>query len=105
MKHGIGKKVEGGTVTIRSRAVGGAVSLTISDDGVGFAAEPAAGEARQSVGMAIAQYRLEEVVGAHVRVESEPGAGTVVTILIPQNGVGLKGAPDGAADSIGREEE
>jgi signal transduction histidine kinase len=53
------------------------VSLTITDDGCGFDAEPRINHVAKGLGLLIMQERLRAVEGS-LRIESQPGAGTRV---------------------------
>lgn len=124
VKHGVGIKPGGGTVTIRTEESGGKIRLTVHDDGVGF--EPASvlpeetpgetmgegigestGESTgekgkdhgweaglseeggpekterpTGIGLRIARRRFRLVMDADFQVESAPGQGTTVTVII-----------------------
>ncbi len=60
------------------------MKLLIEDDGVGFDPENLS-SSRQTFGLGIMSNRATEVNG-QVEVESEPGKGTRVTVVIPVNG-------------------
>lgn len=91
--HGLEPLERGGTVRIRARIEGADLVVSIEDDGVGFdpalpAADPS-GPPRRHEGVANVSRRLELLYGRpSVFVESSPGAGTRVTIRIPD------GAPE-----------
>ena len=69
------------TVTVRIRRVGGAVQLTVEDDGCGF--DPATdGERDGSFGLRSMRGRME-VVGGSLVVDSTSGVGTRVIATIP----------------------
>lgn len=59
-------------------------SLTVQDDGAGFDAEAALGS--QHVGRHIMQERAQ-AIGASVRVDSQPGRGTLVHLRLPEHPV------------------
>lgn len=83
IKHGVLKKLEGGTVTIAARETGEAFVVTIRDDGVGF--DPAAMDSTGShVGLRNIQYRIENTCRGKVTIDSRPDAGTVVTAVFPK---------------------
>ncbi len=82
IKHGLSRKTEGGTIVLRTRDLGGAVTVTVEDDGVGFdTGQP--GDAH-SIGLKNIRFRLEHLVHGTLDIASEPGVGTVVTITIPR---------------------
>ena len=88
---------EGGQVTVAVRAAGGATEITISDTGIGIPAERLTKLGRpfeqvenqftkskggSGLGLAISKS-LVELHGGTIEIDSEPGRGTTVTILIP----------------------
>ena len=86
VRHGVWPKREGGTVTVGSGETEDAYIITVRDDGVGFdPSDPPPPALRgHGIGMKYAVERIETMVNGTVRVESEPGKGTVVTITIPK---------------------
>ena len=87
VKHGVGMKKHGGTVTIATRETDAAYEVIISDDGVGFdTAEKRKDDGRSHVGMENTQKRLKEMCSGEVKTESVIGEGTVVTVILPKEG-------------------
>lgn len=85
VKHGVGMKEDGGTVTIATRETDDAYEVIISDDGVGFdTSDPPKDDGRSHVGMENVKHRLKDMCNADVIIESEIGKGTVSTIRIPK---------------------
>jgi two-component system LytT family sensor kinase len=87
IKHGLEPRIDGGTVTLRSRLEGDHVFIEVADDGVGMGNRPASALHRggAGIGMKNVQERLEVLYGAqaHFNVVSNPGRGTLVSIEIP----------------------
>ena len=87
IKHGLQPRLNGGTVTLRSRLEGDRVLIEVADDGVGMGNRPASAlnRAGAGIGMKNVQERLEVLYGNQARfsVESNPGRGTLVSIEIP----------------------
>ena len=86
--HGIQKKREGrGSIWLKAYRKAGNVVLEVSDDGVGFKSGEAELESGQGsrYGLANIRRRIELFwgEGAEMRVESTPGIGTSVYIVIP----------------------
>lgn len=88
--HGIGKKKEGGTVTITVEPQENDLVITIADDGVGMPPVRLSellkpGEARSCIGLCNVDNRLGLLYGEEHRlvIESEVGRGTRVMIRIP----------------------
>ncbi len=84
IKHGLVKKEEGGVIFLHTERKENNIVITVADDGVGFA--PGMLEKTDSVGIKNVRYRLENMTGGTLDIESEPGNGTTVTIKIPQKG-------------------
>ena len=85
VKHGVGMKEDGGTVTIATDETDDSFLVIISDDGVGFDTEaPKKDDGRSHVGMENVRQRLKEMINADVIIESKIGEGTVATIVIPK---------------------
>ncbi len=90
IKHGVMKKPQGGTVTLRSWETTDFYVITVSDDGVGFniadLRNPAVRAARKHVpvGLKNVRYRLRAICNGNLVVESTPGTGTTVKVLIPK---------------------
>lgn len=86
VKHGVGMKKQGGTVTIATRETKDSYEVIISDDGVGFdTTAPKKDDGRSHVGMENTRRRLKEMCGADVIIESAVGEGTVATVILPKN--------------------
>jgi two-component system LytT family sensor kinase len=86
IKHGLEPRIQGGTVTLRSRLEGGRILIEVADDGVGMS-DGASTLRRTGAGIGIknVQERLEVLYGnqAHFSVASNPGRGTLVSIELP----------------------
>jgi two-component system LytT family sensor kinase len=89
IKHGLEPRLNGGTVTLRSRLKGDRVLIEVADDGVGMGNKPASAlrHAGTGIGMMNVQERLDVLYGnqAQFSVVSNPGRGTLVSIEIPAN--------------------
>jgi two-component system, LytTR family, sensor kinase len=93
IKHGLEPRISGGTVTLRSRiTVEGRLMIEVEDDGVGMAVEhdngaPVSGlvQPGTGIGMRNVRERMAVLYGALAAVEinSRPGRGTKVTLLMP----------------------
>ncbi len=93
IKHGLEPRLEGGTVTVRSRVREGRLVVVVEDDGVGImparaaavGAVTAQSESGNGIGMKNVRERLEVLYGGEARfeVESRPGRGTCVTLEMP----------------------
>src|SRR5262249_22660943 len=97
----------GGAVTLRGERSGDRVRIVVTDTGVGIAAEhlphvferfyrvdPARGREAEGTGLGLAICRaVVESHGGDIRVESTPGRGTSITVLMPA-------APDAVDESL-----
>ena len=90
VKHGVGMKKEGGTVTIATRETDTTYEVIVSDDGVGFDAEEvknrqkSKSDGRSHVGMENIKKRLHDQCGADVVIKSVVGEGTTAKVIIPK---------------------
>jgi signal transduction histidine kinase len=73
-------------VSVLLQARGGQLSVIVEDDGRGFDVQQvlAADAGQSKLGLYGMQERAE-LVGGHLEVESEPGAGTTVYLRVPMN--------------------
>ena len=79
VKHGVCKKVKGGTVKISSWEEVDKYIVTVEDDGVGFDITEL-DEASGSVGLKYIKLRLKELSNADFKIESKKGVGTKATL-------------------------
>lgn len=84
IKHGICKKRSGGRVTLTSFEGEKDYTVIIADNGVGFDPEKLPKDDARHIGIASSDYRIREMVGGSLNMESTPGKGTTVTIKIPK---------------------
>lgn len=89
IRHGIGDRIEGGKVTLRVSKSGEQWLLEVSDDGVGIAQEQlqslldgTAAAEKKGVGLLNINKRLKYEYGVPLKLESELGHGTKVTVRI-----------------------
>lgn len=77
LKHGVGRRLEGGHIAITSARVGDVVDLTVSDDGPGFD-----DGWREGTGLANLRQRLAALGKDGGRLTVEPGPGATVRVTI-----------------------
>ena len=82
IKHGILKKLEGGTVTLKTVDSSEAYIIEITDDGVGFKMENVDFDSNVHFGMNNIRYRLKTMCNADVVIESEEGKGTKIRVVL-----------------------
>jgi two-component system LytT family sensor kinase len=89
IKHGLSPKVDGGSITMRSRVDSERLIVEVEDDGVGMAGdgflERPNGVGGSGIGMANVSERLRVLFGETARmvVDNIPSGGTVVCISLP----------------------
>jgi two-component system LytT family sensor kinase len=89
IKHGLEPRISGGTVTLRGRLLSGKLLIEVEDDGVGMSPERVTPGALSSEGMGIGmrnvRERMQVLYGgeADVEVESRPGRGTRIRLVLP----------------------
>ena len=84
VKHGVGMKEDGGTVTIATKEFDDRYEVIVSDDGVGFDTAKKPNDGRTHIGMENVRNRLKTMCNAVLNIESTVGKGTVSTITIPK---------------------
>jgi len=103
VKHGLSPKVEGGSITLRSRIQQGKLVIQVEDDGVGMSAPPAvAAQSMNSgagIGMMNVAERLHVLFGDEGRVtlQNRDAQGTIVVVEFPILQQDLAGADAGSA--------
>ncbi|MDF2724231.1 MAG: histidine kinase [Paenibacillus sp.] len=91
IRHGLGGRLEGGTVKIKARPVGADYRIEVADDGVGMdelrLRQLLDGEPRASSGVGLQNInrRLKFEYGRQLHITSEWNVGTTVVILIPRS--------------------
>ncbi len=86
IRHGIGPKIEGGTITIRATRRDGRLAIEVSDDGVGIPQEKRPEVLDSGIGMSNVRERLKMLYGPdlNLNVESKNGQGTSIHFEIPE---------------------
>ncbi len=93
IKHGLSPKVEGGSITLRSRLIKSRLVVEVEDDGVGMGSaqayvrdgEQSDGLEGMGIGMANVAERLQVLYGdtAKMMIESREGGGTLIRLRLP----------------------
>lgn len=86
VKHGVCKKIGGGTVRISTRELLDSFEICVSDDGVGFNPDVKPDDGREHVGISNVRQRLWTICHATLQMTSKVGAGTQAVIKIPKEG-------------------
>ena len=86
IKHGIGQKIGGGQITIRSRRETGHTVIEIVDDGGGMNEAELDLSQSGGIGLRNVDERLRVIYGEnyHLKIESSRGQGTCARIEIPE---------------------
>jgi two-component system LytT family sensor kinase len=86
IRHGIGPKIEGGTITLRSWHKNGRLSIEVVDDGVGIPDEKRYDVYDSGIGISNIRERLKVLYGQEFvfEIDSKPGKGTVIRFEIPE---------------------
>jgi two-component system LytT family sensor kinase len=86
IKHGLSRKVEGGTIRIRTERTDGRLRLLVEDDGVGIPESRLATLFERGIGVSNVNERLKVLFGHEYRmsIDSRPGAGTRIHIELPE---------------------
>jgi two-component sensor histidine kinase len=84
VKHGVGRKIGGGTVTINTTETEDEYIICVTDDGVGFTEGEYSDDGGTHVGIENIKKRLDMMINARLEIESKIGEGTKACILIPK---------------------
>src|SRR5271157_2657683 len=86
IRHGIGPKIEGGTITLRATHSKGRLLVEIIDDGVGIPEQRRPGILESGIGISNVYQRLQVLYGqdSSMKIKSQPGKGTAIRIEIPE---------------------
>ncbi len=86
IRHGIGPKIEGGTITLRACRRKRRLVIEVVDDGMGIPEERRSEILESGIGLINVQERLKALYGQEFAlvVESSPGKGTAIRVEIPE---------------------
>lgn len=86
IKHGVCKRIRGGTVWVRSYEENRGYVIQVEDDGVGFDPEAVEQQEKEhlSMGLRNIRFRIGEISGGTMEIESRTGEGTKVTLRFPE---------------------
>ncbi len=85
IRHGVMKKVSGGTIKIATEETDDTFILSVTDDGVGFDTENQYDDGLLHHGIANVRNRLKSICNGNLEVRSTPGEGTVTIITLPKS--------------------
>lgn len=92
IKHGLTKKIGGGTVSLRAHRQNGRSIIEVADDGLGMTAGELDRALTAGIGLSNVSERLKVTYGDHyaLRLTSEEGRGTCARLEIPEMAVAIK---------------
>ncbi len=86
IRHGIGPKIEGGTITLRARRGPSHLTIDVLDDGVGIPIQRQGEVFESGIGISNVRERLKVLYGQDfsLKIDSRPGEGTLIRVEIPE---------------------
>jgi len=86
LRHGVGPKIEGGTITLRAAHSKRHLIIEVIDDGVGIPQERRHDILESGIGISNVNERLKVLYGqeSSMKIESQLGKGTEIRIEIPE---------------------
>jgi two-component system LytT family sensor kinase len=86
IRHGIGPKIDGGTVTLRASRGNGRMTLEVLDDGVGIPPERLNEVYGSGIGISNVHERLRVLYGpdCSLKIDSQLGKGTATRFEVPE---------------------
>lgn len=84
VRHGLGRKIAGGKVTISTREFSDRYEIQVADDGVGYDANEIQDDGKSHVGIENVRMRLKNMCNGTLNIVGIHGVGTVATIEIPK---------------------
>ena len=86
IRHGLGPRLEGGEIRLRTACQDGRLVIEVEDNGVGIAADRIPEIYQSGIGISNVNERLKVLYGKDylLRVESLPGLGTTIRIEVPE---------------------
>jgi two-component system LytT family sensor kinase len=92
IKHGLTRKIGGGTVSLRAYRQNGRSIIEVADDGLGMTADELDAALTAGIGLSNVSERLKVTYGDHsaLHLTSEQGGGTCARLEIPEMAVVMK---------------
>jgi len=102
IRHGIGPKVGGGTITLRAWRNDGRLSIEVVDDGVGIPQDRQRYIYESGIGIRNVRERLQVLYGQDyaLKIDSQPGFGTAIHVEIPELIVARREVPEEPAPVV-----
>ncbi len=86
LKHGLGPRLEGGKIQLRTVIRDSRLRIEIEDNGIGISEEKMPHVYVEGIGLSNVRERLRVLYGADFQLDitSKPGEGTLIRIDIPE---------------------
>ena len=84
VKHGLSKKIDGGTISISTKEFNLFYQIIVADDGVGFDPNRLTYDNNMHIGLDNVKLRLKTMIAGHIEISSIKNKGTTVIITIPK---------------------
>lgn len=99
IRHGVGPKIEGGTITLRAWRNNERLAVEVVDDGVGIPESKQQEIYESGIGIRNVNERLKVLYGQEyfLKIDSRPGKGTSIRVEIPELIIPERVASDEAA--------
>ncbi len=94
VKHGVGRKAGGGTVTLTTREDASCIYILVDDNGAGIGSDiPVCEEGHPHIGIENVRRRISTMSGGCLRILSASGRGTSAKIVLPKSRACPAGSP------------
>ena len=81
IKHGILKKIKGGTVTLTTYETDTSIVVEVKDDGIGFDMSDIDFDENIHFGLKNISYRINQTCDGDLKITSKKGIGTKITVV------------------------
>ena len=81
VKHGVLKKINGGTVTLTTYETDSSYVVEVKDDGIGFDMNKIDFDENVHFGLKNISYRINQTCNGDLNIISKPGEGTKITVI------------------------
>lgn len=86
VKHGVLKKINGGTVTLTTYETDSSYVVEVKDDGIGFDMNKIDFDENVHFGLKNISYRINQTCNGDLNIISKPGEGTKITVIFKKWG-------------------
>jgi two-component system LytT family sensor kinase len=105
IRHGLGPRLEGGEIRVRTARLDGRLVIEVEDNGVGMNEDRIPDIDARGIGISNVSERLQVLYGKDyaLKIESVPGLGTTIRVELPEVHSPKARAGSGQGDEVGRE--